>query len=176
MRASTRSLSSTWCRSALSVRRPRPQRPPAGGLGPASPSGLLPCRPACGPRMARPVRPPTRAVRSISSTVSYAQIPGSPTSPRSCRDGLSSQASASCSLQPRSATIASRILILGRRHLERVLRVYTNHYNEHRPHRALKLVPPNGGITNQEDNRPVRVAIDRRDLLGGLIHEYQRAA
>jgi transposase InsO family protein len=38
-----------------------------------------------------------------------------------------------------------RILILGRRHLERVLRVYTKHYNEHRPHRALQLTPPNGG-------------------------------
>ncbi len=29
-----------------------------------------------------------------------------------------------------------RILIFGRSHLERVLRVYTNHYNGHRPHRA----------------------------------------
>jgi putative transposase len=29
-----------------------------------------------------------------------------------------------------------RILILGRRHLEHVLRVYRRHYNEHRPHRA----------------------------------------
>jgi putative transposase len=27
-----------------------------------------------------------------------------------------------------------RILVLGRRHLERVLRVYSNHHNEHRPH------------------------------------------
>jgi hypothetical protein len=26
-----------------------------------------------------------------------------------------------------------RILILGRRHLEHVLRVYTSHYNQHRP-------------------------------------------
>jgi len=32
-----------------------------------------------------------------------------------------------------------RILILGRRHLEHVLRVYRRHYNEHRPHRALDL-------------------------------------
>ena len=39
-----------------------------------------------------------------------------------------------------------RILILGRRHLERVLRAYTNHYNEHRPHRALKLASPGGSI------------------------------
>jgi putative transposase len=35
------------------------------------------------------------------------------------------------------------LLILGRRHLERVLRVYTAHYNRERPHRALALYPPN---------------------------------
>jgi transposase InsO family protein len=37
-----------------------------------------------------------------------------------------------------------QILILGRRHLEHVLRIYRCHYNEHRPHRALQLTPPNG--------------------------------
>ena len=34
------------------------------------------------------------------------------------------------------------LLILGRRQLERVLRVYLRHYNEHRPHRALDLHAP----------------------------------
>jgi putative transposase len=34
------------------------------------------------------------------------------------------------------------LLIVGRRHLERVLRVYAEHYNEHRPHRALRLASP----------------------------------
>jgi hypothetical protein len=63
-----------------------------------------------------------------------------------------------------------RMIILRRRHLERVLGVYTKHYNEHWPHRALRLAPPNGGnsvaaITPQI--RPIR----RHDLLGGLIHE-----
>jgi putative transposase len=42
------------------------------------------------------------------------------------------------------AECLDRILILGRRHLERVLRVYRRHYNEHRPHRALQLLPPHG--------------------------------
>jgi putative transposase len=69
-----------------------------------------------------------------------------------------------------------RILILGRRHLERVLHAYTKHYNEHRPHRALKLVPPDGAITNLNGNDNTPVAIHRHDLLGGLIHEYQQAA
>ncbi|MFN2629645.1 MAG: integrase core domain-containing protein [Gaiellaceae bacterium] len=34
------------------------------------------------------------------------------------------------------------LLILNRRHLERVLRVYVDHYNRERPHRALELRPP----------------------------------
>jgi putative transposase len=42
------------------------------------------------------------------------------------------------------ADCLDRILILGRRHLEHVLRVYRSHYNGHRPHRALDLFPPNG--------------------------------
>ena len=34
------------------------------------------------------------------------------------------------------------LLIVGRGHLEQVLRVYVQHYNEHRPHRALGLEAP----------------------------------
>ena len=69
-----------------------------------------------------------------------------------------------------------RILILGRRHLERVLRLYTKHYNGHRPHRALQLAPPDGSNPSQNGNRTAAAAVCRRDLLGGLIHEYERAA
>jgi putative transposase len=64
------------------------------------------------------------------------------------------------------------LLILNRRHLERVLRVYVHHYNRERPHRALELRPP-------EPKAHARSAvgeIHRRDRLGGLIHEYYRAA
>jgi len=65
-----------------------------------------------------------------------------------------------------------RILILGRRHLELVLRVYRRHYNEHSPPRAPDLLPPNGRKPTPLNaaNRP-----QRRDLLGGLIHEYEAA-
>jgi putative transposase len=66
-----------------------------------------------------------------------------------------------------------RILILGRRHLEQVLRVYRRHYNEHRPHRALQLLPPNGRNPTPLNTTPDRLR--RRDLLGGLIHEYEAA-
>jgi transposase InsO family protein len=71
------------------------------------------------------------------------------------------------------AECLDRILILGRRHLEHVLRVYRRHYNEHRPHRALDLFPPHG-----RDPTPLNAPgrLQRRDLLGGLIHEYRAAA
>jgi putative transposase len=65
------------------------------------------------------------------------------------------------------------LLILNRRHLERVLRVYVEHDNTQRPHRALKLQPP-----QPQEPPPTAVtgAIQRHDRLGGLIHEYYRDA
>src|SRR6266511_1981253 len=36
------------------------------------------------------------------------------------------------------------LLIVGRRHLERVLRAYVAHFNDERPHRSLDLMPPVG--------------------------------
>jgi putative transposase len=69
-----------------------------------------------------------------------------------------------------------RIPILGRRHLERVLGVYTKHYNRHRPHRALRLAPPDGNSPADNDHTRTAAAVRRHDLLGGLIHEYDRAA
>jgi putative transposase len=68
------------------------------------------------------------------------------------------------------------LLIVGRSHLEQVLRVYVQHYNGHRPHRALGLAAPDppAGLTVVGEDRQARVR--RRDLLGGLLHEYRRAA
>src|SRR2546421_4183666 len=65
------------------------------------------------------------------------------------------------------------LLIVGRRHLERVLRVYTSHYNRERPHRGLALLSPD---STSADPQPSGRDIKRRDQLGGLIHEYHRAA
>src|SRR6266542_1841628 len=65
------------------------------------------------------------------------------------------------------------LLILGRRHLEHVLRIYLAHYNNERPHRGLALLPPE---SPNADGQPAAGAIERRDRLGGLIHEYHRAA
>ena len=70
------------------------------------------------------------------------------------------------------ADCLDRILIVGRRHLEQVLRVYRRHCNEHRPHRALHLLPPDG---RQPTPSAAAEHLRRSDLLGGLIHEYEAA-
>jgi putative transposase len=70
-----------------------------------------------------------------------------------------------------------RLLIFSRRQLERVLRVYTRHYNEHRPHRSLAFRSPEQADRSSTPLRaPPYPQLDRRDLLGGLIHEYEYAA
>jgi putative transposase len=68
------------------------------------------------------------------------------------------------------------LLIVGRGHLEQVLRIYVRHYNEHRPHRALRLESPNPHAAPTLVGDPRRDRVRRRDLLGGLVHEYRRAA
>jgi len=66
------------------------------------------------------------------------------------------------------------LLILNRRHLEHVLRVFIDHYNLHRPHRSLHLFPP--AATSRECRVASSRELKRRDRLGGLIHEYSCAA
>ena len=68
------------------------------------------------------------------------------------------------------------LLIVGRGHLEQVLRIYVRHYNEHRPHRALGLEPPNPSAGPTLMSEAGRGRVRRRDLLGGALHEYRRAA
>jgi transposase InsO family protein len=60
-------------------------------------------------------------------------------------------------------------LVLGRRHLEEVLRAYVHHYNHQRPHRGLDLGVPSGRPAPLE---PVPLTARRHDILGGLVHEY----
>lgn len=68
-----------------------------------------------------------------------------------------------------------RVMVLGRRHLEHLLRIYVRHYNEERPHRSLGLEPPGGSALVRAVSREPS-EIGRRDRLGGLIHEYYRKA
>jgi putative transposase len=69
-----------------------------------------------------------------------------------------------------------RLLILSRRQLERAFRIYVRHHNGRRPHRALDLQPPDPVRMASPRGDPVHTAVRRRDLLGGLIHEYESAA
>src|SRR5215211_1297546 len=56
------------------------------------------------------------------------------------------------------------LLIVGRRHLEHVLRSYTIHYNRERPHRGLALLTPE---PTDAIDPPAVETIERRDRLGG---------
>ena len=67
-------------------------------------------------------------------------------------------------------------LIVNVQHLERALAVFVDHYNGHRPHRSLHLAPPNGRPATATRTGTQTLAIRRRDRLGGLVHEYERAA
>jgi transposase InsO family protein len=80
------------------------------------------------------------------------------------------------------------LLIVNARHLERVLRTYLRHYNDHRPHQGisqqipragsvprLTASPPSLDDTDQLQPRSF-LRIRRHDRLGGLIHEYELVA
>jgi putative transposase len=64
------------------------------------------------------------------------------------------------------------VLILGEGHLREVLAEFARHYNGHRPHQSLQQEPP------RQPGRAVDISarIERRQVLGGLISEYHRAA
>lgn len=97
---------------------------------------------------------------------------GEPTASRrtmSRRSRLSPPTAGSCGPMPvPSLTCSGRFAA--------VAAVYIRHYNEHRPHRSLDQRPPieepPPGSETDVDLEHVR----RRDLLGGLIHEYKAAA
>jgi putative transposase len=72
--------------------------------------------------------------------------------------------------------LLDRILILGPRHLRRILAEYVIHYNAHRPHQSLGQRSPDidpmipAELIDLADRR-----VKRRPILGGLINEYEAA-
>jgi putative transposase len=64
-------------------------------------------------------------------------------------------------------------LIWNQRHLHQVLSEYVRHYNAARPHRGIDLPAP-VPVAAPPVGAPDEVR--RIDVLGGLIHEYRRAA
>jgi putative transposase len=73
--------------------------------------------------------------------------------------------------------VLDHVLVLGRRQLADVLRVYAAHHNSHRPHRGLGLRRPGDIGRTTPGPGPARPEpIKRREILSGLIHEYHARA
>ncbi len=64
-----------------------------------------------------------------------------------------------------------KILILGEGHLHRVLTEYVCYYNSARPHQGINQQCP-----IRLEHAPRDGPIERRDILGGVIHDYYRRA
>jgi putative transposase len=67
-------------------------------------------------------------------------------------------------------------LIWNRQHLHRVLTRYVEHYNTGRPHRGIGLQTPLADTAATISTMPIAGSVERVEVLGGLIHEYRRAA
>jgi putative transposase len=69
--------------------------------------------------------------------------------------------------------LCDRTLIWNRRQLERLLHQYVEHYNTHRPHRALEQrAPDDRDVVAYRPGQPIR----RHPTCGGLINQYRQAA
>jgi putative transposase len=69
-----------------------------------------------------------------------------------------------------------QLLVVGRQQLVRVLRRYVEHYNQRRPHRGWAHATPVPSERVEARSAPNLGRLRRRDVLGGLIHEYEYAA
>ena len=73
--------------------------------------------------------------------------------------------------------LLDRMMIVNEHHLRQVLTEYLRHYNTARPHRGLGQLTP--AQANTRPPEPVNLAdhrIRRKQVLGGLTHEYYTAA
>ena len=72
--------------------------------------------------------------------------------------------------------VLDRSLIVNEHHLHQVLTEYLRHYNTARPHRALGQAAPAQADTRPPEINLAKYRIRRKQVLGGLTHEYQIAA
>ena len=70
--------------------------------------------------------------------------------------------------------LLDRLLIINQRHAAAVLPEFERHYNDHRPHRGLGQAAPSRPLPRRAPTEVPK--IERRDRLGGLLHEYQQVA
>nr|WP_225953758.1 integrase core domain-containing protein [Kibdelosporangium phytohabitans] len=75
------------------------------------------------------------------------------------------------------AELLDRTLIWNETHLRHALHGYERHYNLHRTHRSLTTAAPLRALPpTLEPGQIERLTAHRHDCLGGILHEYQRAA
>ena len=72
--------------------------------------------------------------------------------------------------------LLDRLLIVNEHHLRQVLTEYLQHYNAGRPHCALGELAPAQAHTRPPQINLAEHRIRRKQVLGGLTHEYQVAA
>ena len=72
--------------------------------------------------------------------------------------------------------LSGRLLIVNEHHLRRVLTEYLRHYNTARPHRSPGQLAPAQADTRPPGINLAEYRIRRKQVLGGLTHEYQIAA
>jgi putative transposase len=65
------------------------------------------------------------------------------------------------------------LLVVSQQHLEVLLGEYVRHYNEARPHRSLDLDQP---LPRPATSTTAHRKVIRRDVLDGIVHEYEGAA
>jgi putative transposase len=73
--------------------------------------------------------------------------------------------------------LLDRVLIINEHHLRRALTEYLRHYNAARPHRSLgQLTPAQAETQPPQTINLAEHRVHRRQVLGGLTHEYYVAA
>ena len=73
--------------------------------------------------------------------------------------------------------LLDRVLIVNEHHLRRALTEYLRHYNAARPHRSLgQLTPAQAETQPPQTINLAEQRVHRRQVLGGLTHEYYVAA
>ena len=71
--------------------------------------------------------------------------------------------------------LLDRTIVWNRPQLERLVRDYITHHNQHRPHQSLKQRAPTPQA-EPPDTPPTSITVLRTTRCNGLINEYQHAA